>query len=186
MSLRFTSTDIEGLYIIEPQIFHDERGYFTETYNLKDFEAHGISPNFVQDNQSSSTHGVIRGLHAQRGEHSQGKLVRALIGTVLDVVVDIRPESKTFGKSFSIVLSQDNFKQLYIPRGFLHGFSVMSDEAVLAYKCDNFYCKGAELTVRYDDPDLNIDWQIPGVISIVSDKDRNGISFAELKKQLLQ
>lgn len=185
MSSNFISTDFEGVYIIEPQIFTDERGYFTESFNLKDFQAHGLNPVFVQDNQSASTYGVIRGLHAQRGEQAQSKLIRVLTGSVLDVVVDIRPGSKTFGKSLSVVLSQDNFRQLYIPRGFLHGFSVLSDETVLAYKCDNYYCRGAEITVRHDDPELNIDWQIPGTLSVISDKDRQGISFAQLRKQLL-
>jgi dTDP-4-dehydrorhamnose 3,5-epimerase len=170
--MNFVKTDIDGVIIVEPRVFEDDRGYFFESYNEAEFIANGISARFVQDNQSKSSYGVIRGLHCQLGEHAQAKLVRVLSGKVLDVAVDIRKDSPTFGKYVAVELSAENKRQLFIPRGFLHGFSVLSDEAVFAYKCDNLYCKAAEFGIRYDDPEIGIDWQIPLDKVITSEKDR--------------
>lgn len=171
--MNFIKTDIDGVFIIEPKIFNDERGYFFESYNENEFRNAGIDVKFVQDNQSmSKSYGIIRGLHAQGEIHSQSKLVRVLEGKVLDVAVDIRENSPTFGKYVSVELSDVNGRQLFIPRGFLHGFAVLSDSAVFVYKCDNFYCKESEISVRYDDPDIGINWQIPNDKVIVSEKDR--------------
>lgn len=184
MSITCTKTDIDGLLIIEPTVFGDSRGEFFESYNLNDFQKAGINCQFVQDNQSSSVYGVIRGLHCQQGEHAQAKLVRVLEGAVLDVAVDIRPDSKTFGKYVCVELSAENKKQLFIPRGFLHGFSVLTPKVTFAYKCDNFYCKDAEYSVRFDDPTLAIDWRIPADKAILSPKDLEGHSLLELKQKL--
>ncbi len=170
--MNFIKTEIEGVYIIEPVIFEDSRGYFFESYNEAEFIKNGILNRFVQDNQSKSSYGVIRGLHCQLGEHSQAKLVRVLKGKVLDVAVDIRKDSPTFGKHVAVELSAENQRQLFIPRGFLHGFSVLSEEAVFAYKCDNLYCKQAEFGIRYDDPEIGIDWKIPLDKVVTSEKDR--------------
>ena len=158
--------------VVEPHVFADARGYFMETYNADEFVANGIPNVFVQDNQSMSSYGVVRGLHCQTGVHAQAKLVRVLQGAVLDVAVDIRPGSPTFGRHVAVELSAENKRQLFIPRGFLHGFSVLTDVAVFAYKCDNLYAPGAEFGVRFDDPDIGIDWKIPADKIIVSDKDR--------------
>lgn len=170
--MKFIETEIEGVYIIEPKIFEDSRGYFFENYNEAEFVKNGITNRFVQDNQSKSCYGVIRGLHCQLGEHSQAKLVRVLKGKVLDVAVDIRKESLTFGKYVAVELSEENQRQLFIPRNFLHGFSVLSEEAIFAYKCDNLYYKEAEFGIRYDDPEIGIDWKIPADKIITSEKDR--------------
>lgn len=170
--MNFVKTEIEGVIIVEPRVFEDSRGYFFESYNEAEFVANGITARFVQDNQSKSFYGVIRGLHCQLGEHAQAKLVRVLSGKVLDIAVDIRKDSPTFGKYVAVELSAENKRQLFIPRGFLHGFSVLSDEAVFAYKCDNLYCKAAEFGIRYDDPEIGIDWQIPSDKVITSEKDR--------------
>ena len=170
--MNFFKTEIEGVYIIEPKIFEDKRGYFFESYNEDEFIKNGILNRFVQDNQSKSTYGVIRGLHCQLGEHSQAKLVRVLKGKVLDVAVDIRKDSPTFGKHVAVELSAENQRQLFIPRNFLHGFSVLSEEAIFAYKCDNLYCKEAEFGIRYDDPEIGIDWKIPADKIVTSEKDR--------------
>ena len=170
--MNFIKTDIEGVFIIEPKVFEDARGYFFESYNEVEFKKAGITNNFVQDNQSKSVYGVIRGLHCQLGEHAQAKLVRVLEGKVLDVAVDIRKNSQTFGKYVAVELSAENKRQLFIPRGFLHGFSVLSETAVFAYKCDNIYCKEAEFGIRYDDPEIDIDWKIPADKVITSEKDR--------------
>lgn len=170
--MNFIKTDIDGVFIIEPKVFEDARGYFFESYNEAEFIKNGITNRFVQDNQSKSSYGVIRGLHCQLGEHSQAKLVRILKGRVLDVAVDIRRGSPTFGKHVAVELSDENNRQLFIPRHFLHGFSVLSDEAVFAYKCDNFYCKESEFGIRYDDPEIGIDWKIPAEKVITSEKDR--------------
>ena len=170
--MNFIKTNLDGVIIVEPKIFNDERGYFFESYNKAEFILHGMGYNFVQDNQSKSSYGVIRGLHCQTGEHAQAKLVRVLSGKVLDVAVDFRLRSPTFGKHVAVELSDENNRQLFIPRGFLHGFSVLSDTAVFTYKCDNFYCKRAEFGIRYDDPDINIDWRIPADKVITSEKDR--------------
>lgn len=171
--MKFIKTKIDGVVIVEPNVFQDERGYFFESYNQEEFEKNGIDNKFVQDNQSKSGYGVVRGLHCQVGEFAQAKLVRVLQGRVLDVAVDIRPNSPTFGQYVAVELSDDNKRQLFIPRGFLHGFSVLSDVAVFAYKCDNLYAPNAELGIRFDDPDIGVDWQVPADKIIVSDKDKN-------------
>ena len=173
----FTKTPIEGLLIFEPRVFSDDRGYFYESYNEQIFQEAGVETNFVQDNQSKSTYGVLRGLHYQTGEHCQAKLVRVLEGSVLDVAVDIRPDSPTHGQHFSIELSAENARQLYIPRGFAHGFLVLSEAAVFFYKCDNFYNKPSEGGIAYDDSTLKIDWKIPAEDMILSDKDKVHPSF---------
>ena len=170
--MNFIKTEIDGVVIIEPRIFEDERGYFFESYNEAEFLKNGIDAKFVQDNQSKSSYGVVRGLHCQTGEHAQAKLVRVLEGKVLDVAVDVRPNSKTFGKHVAVELSAENKRQLFIPRGFLHGFSVLSETAVFAYKVDNLYCKESEFGIRYDDPEIGIDWKVPADKIITSDKDR--------------
>ena len=170
-----TRCDIEGLCVIEPKVFPDERGYFVETYNQKDMEEAGLTMKFVQDNQSMSVKGVLRGLHFQK-EFPQGKLVRVVAGKVFDVAVDLRPDSKTLGKWFGVELSNENQKQFYIPEGFAHGFVVLSDEAVFAYKCTDFYHPGDEGGLKFDDPDIGVDWMIPEGMTkedlIISDKDQ--------------
>ncbi len=171
--MKCTETGIPGLLLIEPRVFEDERGYFFESYNARKFEEAGIRCDFVQDNQSKSAYGVIRGLHYQLEPNAQAKLVRAIRGEVLDVVVDLRHGSPTFKKVYSVVLSEENKKQLFIPRGFAHGFSVLSPEAVFFYKCDGYYSKESERGIRYDDPALAIDWMIPAEKVVVSEKDRN-------------
>jgi dTDP-4-dehydrorhamnose 3,5-epimerase len=167
----FINTDFPGLMIFEPSVFEDPRGYFFESYNQQLFSNNGIDNHFVQDNQSLSRYGVIRGLHYQLSPYAQAKLVRVLKGTILDVVVDIRKGSPDFGKVFSIELSAENRKQLFIPPGFAHGFSVLSESAEVMYKCDNFYHKKSEAGIRFDDPQLNIDWKIPAGKQLVSAKD---------------
>ncbi|HEX6426374.1 MAG TPA: dTDP-4-dehydrorhamnose 3,5-epimerase [Niastella sp.] len=167
----FIETGFPGLLVFEPMVFDDSRGFFFEAYNQKNFGGAGIENQFVQDNQSRSTYGVIRGLHYQIAPFAQAKLVRALVGSILDVVVDIRKGSPSYGKTFSIELSADNKKQLFIPAGFAHGFSVLSDVAEVLYKCDQFYSKASEHGILYNDPVLQIDWQIPLAQAIVSDKD---------------
>ena len=162
-------TEFEGLIVFEPKVFVDERGHFFESYNRQLFDSLEMSYDWVQDNQSRSSYGVIRGLHFQIGEYEQAKLVRCLYGEILDVAVDLRPDSKTFKKVFSIVLSAENKKSVLIPRGFAHGFSVLSDSAEFLYKCDNFYNKDSERGIIYNDSDLNIDWMISN--PIVSEKD---------------
>lgn len=170
--MEIQETGLEGCLLIKPRVFNDDRGYFYESFNQRTFEqATGISVNFVQDNQSFSSYGVIRGLHAQAGENAQAKLVRVLKGEVLDVVVDNRPNSATFGQHYSVKLSEANKQQLYVPRGFLHGFAVLSETAEFFYKCDNFYSKESEIGVLFSDPALGIDWQIPSDQQLVSDKD---------------
>jgi dTDP-4-dehydrorhamnose 3,5-epimerase len=159
-------------FVLKPQIIEDARGYFFESFNEKRFsDLTGLNVNFVQDNQSFSNYGVIRGLHAQMEQYAQAKLVRVLQGEVLDVVVDARPESATYGKHFSIRLSAANKLQLFIPRGFFHGFSVLSSEAVFFYKCDNYYHKPSEQGVYYADPFLSIDWQVPESSRLLTEKD---------------
>jgi dTDP-4-dehydrorhamnose 3,5-epimerase len=165
-------TPLEGCFIIEPRIFGDERGYFFESFNQDKFqELTGCDSVFVQDNQSFSTKGVLRGLHFQKGESAQAKLVRVVKGEVLDVAVDLRAGSKTYGKHFSLKISEKNNLQLFIPKGFAHGFVVLSDDAIFQYKCDNYYDKAAEGGIHYADPDLNIDWILPKDVLIVSGKD---------------
>lgn len=163
--------EIEGLCVITPTVFQDERGCFVETYNQNDFKEAGLNMTFVQDNQSKSSKGVLRGLHFQK-EHPQGKLVRVLSGEVYDVAVDLRKDSKTFGKYFGVLLSDENKKQFYIPEGFAHGFVVLSDTAVFAYKCTDFYHPGDEGGLIYNDPIIGIDWPTEGIELIMSQKDR--------------
>ena len=170
--MNFIETDIEGVFIVEPRVFPDARGHFFESWNRAAFEAAGLRYDFVQDNQSLSSRGTIRGLHFQKGKHAQAKLVRVVSGTVLDVAVDLRAGSPTFGRHVAAELSGENFRQLLIPRGFAHGFSVLSETAVFAYKCDNFYCREAEGGVRFDDPALGIDWCVPAAERLLSDKDK--------------
>lgn len=170
--MKVTETNLKGCFLIEPAVFKDSRGYFFETFNQSKFEAlTGQSGHFVQDNQSSSTYGVIRGLHFQKGDSAQAKLVRAIEGSVLDVAVDIRKGSPTYGQWFSVELSAENNLQLYIPRGFAHGFSVLTETAVFAYKCDNNYDKASEGGIAYNDPKLGIDWGIPEGSRSLSEKD---------------
>lgn len=177
----FAKTPLADLMLITPQVFEDDRGYFFESYNQEKFQGAGLEYTFIQDNQSYSEHGTIRGLHFQKGQAAQAKLVRVLAGSVLDVAVDIRPESPTFGKHFSIELSEDNKKQLLVPRGFAHGFSVLSKTAVLSYKCDNGYDKASEGSIIYNDKDLNIDWRVPENKVILSSKDKEAPSFKDFK-----
>jgi dTDP-4-dehydrorhamnose 3,5-epimerase len=167
----FHTTPIADLLVFEPKLFHDDRGYFYESYNQKTWEMMGITNPFVQDNQASSTRGVLRGLHFQTGEMAQAKLVRVVEGEVLDVAVDMRPDSVTYGKWFSIQLSAENKKQLFVPRGFAHGYLVLSPTAEFFYKCDNFYSKAHEGGLRFDCPKLNIDWEFDLQRVIVSEKD---------------
>jgi dTDP-4-dehydrorhamnose 3,5-epimerase len=177
----FKTTDIPGLLIFEPAVYKDDRGYFFESYNEQTFQKQGIGYRFVQDNQSFSYSGVIRGLHYQLPPFAQTKLVRAIEGRVLDVAVDIRKGSPSFGKYLAIELSAENKLQLLIPHGFAHGFSVLSETAQLAYKCDRLYSKESEGGIRYDDPRLNIDWQISTDKAIVSDKDLQLPNFADCR-----
>ncbi len=178
----FIETGIDGLKVFEPKVWGDERGYFYECYNYDTFHQAGINAVFVQDNQSRSTRGVLRGLHYQVGEYAQAKLVRCIEGEVLDVVVDIREGSPTYGQTYTILLSAENKKQLYIPRGFAHGFVVMSDVAEFFYKCDNFYSKEHEGSIDVNDPQLNIDWQIDLDEAIMSEKDRIQPAFGVHRK----
>lgn len=173
----FQQTSINGLVVIEPKLIHDNRGYFFEAYNAADFKANGIACDFVQDNQSRSHYGVIRGLHYQLNPHAQAKLVRVVKGSILDIAVDIRKGSPTYGQHFAIELSEENHKQLFIPAGFAHGFSVLSGEAMVMYKCDQFYNKESEAGIRFNDEHLAIDWRVPTDKQIVSDKDLQLPSF---------
>ena len=177
----FYKTEFSGLFIFEPVIYEDSRGYFFESYNENIFRQHDIDLRFVQDNQSSSSYGVIRGMHYQLNPHAQTKLVRVLRGAVLDVVVDIRKDSSAYGKVFTVELSANNKKQLLIPPGFAHGFSVLSDKAEVFYKCDRFYNKEAESGIRFNDPALQIDWKIPADKIVVSEKDQQLPLLADCK-----
>jgi dTDP-4-dehydrorhamnose 3,5-epimerase len=167
----FTATHLPGVIIFEPAVYPDERGFFFESYNKRLFHTNQIFNEFVQDNQSFSSYGVIRGLHYQREPQAQAKLVRVLLGSILDVVVDLRQGSPGFGKSYSIELSAENKKQIFIPRGFAHGFSVLSETAEISYKCDQFYNKQSEAGIRYNDNLLKIDWQVPADKALISVKD---------------
>lgn len=174
-------TKLKGCFIIEPTIFSDTRGYFFESFNEAKFhKVTGTTTRFVQDNQSHSCYGVVRGLHMQTGEYAQAKLVRVLKGTVLDVAVDVRSNSPTYGAYVAVELSEENKKQLFIPRGFLHGFSVLSEEATFFYKCDNFYNKASERGVNPLDESLNIDWRIPEDKILLSEKDKEAVSFKDI------
>ena len=169
--MEFKETDIEGVYIIEPRVFNDSRGYFFEAWKKGEFESHIGIVDFIQDNESKSSYGVLRGLHYQRGEYSQAKLVRVIRGRVLDVAVDIRRSSPTFGRHVMVELSEDNKRQFFIPRGFAHGFLVLSPEAIFTYKVDNIYAPQAEAGIRWDDPELGIEWPIDPQQVLTSDKD---------------
>ena len=165
-------TDLDGVVIIEPRIFNDDRGYFFESFSERDFFANVREIHFVQDNESKSSYGVLRGLHFQKPPFAQSKLVRVIKGAVLDVAVDIRVGSPTFGKYVAVELSADNHRQFFIPRGFAHGFSVLSDEVIFQYKCDNFYAPQYEGAIAWNDPSLNIDWRIPADDVVLSEKDK--------------
>jgi dTDP-4-dehydrorhamnose 3,5-epimerase len=177
----FYTTEIPGLLIVEPKVFEDSRGYFFEAYNEELFRQNGIDLAFVQDNQSKSSYGVIRGLHYQLNPYAQAKLVRVMEGRILDVAVDIRKGSSTYGKTYSLELSAENKKQLYIPQGFAHGFSVLSETAIVLYKCNEYYNKESEGGIRFDDPSLGIDWGIPKGSEIISEKDLQLPYFAAHK-----
>lgn len=164
-------TPIEGLIVIEPRVFNDARGYFIETYNEQRYREAGIDALFVQDNQSCSSYGVVRGLHFQKPPYTQAKLVTCTVGKVLDVAVDLRKNSPTYGQWYAVELTEDNHRQFFIPRGFAHGFSVLSEKAVFSYKCDNLYHPESEGGLLLSDPQLAIDWQIPEIERIISDKD---------------
>ena len=177
--MNYIQTPISGVWIIEPRVFNDPRGYFMETWRQADFDAHVGPTTFVQDNESKSSRGVLRGLHYQKGELSQAKLVRVIRGSVLDVAVDIRRSSPTFGQHVAVELSEDNKRQLFIPRGFAHGFLVLSPEAVFTYKVDNVYAPQAEASIRYDDPTIGIQWPLAASELLLSPKDINGKSLQE-------
>ena len=170
-NMEVIKTDIEGVVIIEPRIFKDARGYFFESFSQKEFDEKVMPIKFVQDNESMSTYGVLRGLHYQRMPHTQSKLVRCVKGKVLDVAVDIRKGSPTFGQHVAVELSEENHRQLFIPRGFAHGFAVLSDVAIFQYKCDNFYAPQADAGIQLLDETLGIDWKIPFAEAILSEKD---------------
>lgn len=166
-------TDIDGVVIIEPRIFRDDRGYFFESFSQRDFQEKVCNTVFVQDNESKSSYGVLRGLHFQKTPYAQSKLARVIKGAVLDVAVDIRKGSPTFGQHVAVELTEDNHRQFFIPRGFAHGFSVLTDEVIFQYKCDNFYAPQSEGALAWDDPDLGIDWRIPTDKVLLSEKDRH-------------
>lgn len=180
-SMEVIKTDIEGVVIIEPRIFRDDRGYFYESFSQREFEEKVCRTTFVQDNQSKSSYGVLRGLHFQKPPYCQSKLVRCIKGAVLDVAVDLRKGSPTFGKHVAVELTEENHRQLFVPRGFAHGFAVLSEEAVFQYKCDNFYNKESEGAIAWDDPELAIDWRIPADKALLSEKDKlnKGIKEAD-------
>ncbi len=180
--MKYKQTEITGVYILEPKVFKDHRGYFFESYRQEDFDVHIGPVRFVQDNESKSNRGVLRGLHYQKGKYSQAKLVRVIKGCVLDVAVDLRKSSPTYGKYVMVELSEDNKLLLFIPRGFAHGFLVLSDEAVFTYKVDNVYAPQAEAGIAYDDPDIGIEWPSDVIDLIISDKDKKNISFKEAEK----
>ena len=181
----FIKTEFPGLLIFEPKIWEDDRGYFFESYNQKVFSAEGIEINFVQDNQASSVYGVIRGLHYQLDPYAQTKLIRALSESILDVAVDIRKNSPTYGKVYTIELSAENKKQLLVPKGFAHGYSVISNTAEVFYKCDEFYNKESEGSIAYNDATLNIDWGVDKNKAIVSDKDLKHPGLHECKNNFV-
>lgn len=177
--MEYKSTNIKGVYIIEPRVFNDARGYFFEAFKQNDFDRNIGHINFIQDNESKSSFGVLRGLHYQKGDFSQAKLVRVISGKVLDVAVDLRKRSETFGKYIMVELSGENHRQFFVPRGFAHGFLVLSDEAVFSYKVDNDYAPNEEASIRFDDPQLGIEWPVKGIDVVTSEKDLNGKSFNE-------
>jgi dTDP-4-dehydrorhamnose 3,5-epimerase len=177
--IKILNSGFKGLYILEPALFGDDRGYFMESYNYRDLQAHGINVNFVQDNQSKSRRGVLRGLHFQDAPYAQTKLIRVLQGIILDTTLDLRKDQKTFGKSFSIKLSAESRQQLLIPKGFAHGFIVLSDSAEVLYKTDEYHYPEAERGILYNDPALGLDWVIPDDEIILSERDRNHPVFKD-------
>lgn len=183
--MKYFETEIKGVWIIEPQRFGDPRGYFMEAFKLTEFHAAtGTATEFIQDNESVSSRGVLRGLHFQRGEYAQAKLVRVSRGKVLDVAVDLRPGSETFGRHIAVELSDENARQLFIPRGFAHGFLVLSDTAQFQYKVDNAYAPQSEATLRFDDPELGINWPVGRENMLLSPKDLKGLSLSEIKTEI--
>ncbi len=177
----FYDTPFQGVKIFEPRIYEDQRGYFYESYNEDLFRQAGIEAKFVQDNQAFSTYGVLRGLHYQKAPKAQAKLVRVVLGKALDVIVDLRPEQPTYGQWFSILLSEDNHKQLFVPRGFAHGYLALSPQVLFSYKCDNYYAPDCEAGIRFNDPLLQIDWGLPEDQLLLSEKDKSLPFFQELK-----
>ena len=178
--MNIIETEIQGVYIIEPKVFGDSRGYFFESYSRREFEAKVGPVEFVQDNESKSCYGVVRGLHFQKPPHAQAKLVRVVKGKVLDVAVDLRKDSPTYGRHVSVELSEHNHRQVFIPKGFAHGFSVLSEEAVFQYKCDDYYAPETECAIAWNDPELNIDWRIPADQVILSEKDKRHPELKDL------
>ena len=177
--MKIIETPIPGLLVIEPLVFADERGYFFESFNQNKFVENNLVSNYIQDNESKSHYGVIRGLHYQLAPYAQTKLIRVVRGTVYDVAVDLRQGSPTFGKWHGIIVSASNKRQFYIPKGFAHGFSVLSEYAIFSYKCDDFYNPKAERGIRFDDPSLNIDWMLPKELQVISGKDHVHPFFAD-------
>ena len=177
--MNYIQTEIDGVWVIEPRVFGDERGYCMEAFKEEEFRRHIGDVHFIQDNESKSSFGVLRGLHYQKGVCSQAKLVRVIAGRVLDVAVDLRRSSPTFGRHVSVELDGENRRQLFIPRGFAHGFLVLSDEAVFAYKVDNAYAPQAEASIRYDDPQIGIQWPVAEEQLLLSDKDRRALPFTQ-------
>lgn len=177
--MNYIETEIQGVWIIEPRVFNDKRGYFFEAWKKEEFEEHIGLVRFIQDNESRSSYGVLRGLHYQKGDKSQAKLVRVIKGKVLDVAVDIRKQSETFGKYVAVELTEENKRQLFIPRGFAHGFLVLSDDAIFTYKVDNTYSPESEASIHWNDADINIKWPIEVSDILVSDKDNNASSLKD-------
>lgn len=177
--MEYEETSIKGVWILTPKVFNDNRGYFFEAWKKSDFEAHVGKVDFIQDNESKSSYGVLRGLHYQKGEYSQAKLVRVIKGKVLDVAVDLRKSSPTFGKHVMVELSEDNKRQLFIPRGFAHGFLVLSPEAIFTYKVDNIYAPAHEASIRWNDPQISINWPIDQKDVVTSPKDLEGKKFKD-------
>lgn len=177
--MNYIQTEIDGVWVIEPKVFKDARGYFMEAFKEEEFKSHVGEVHFVQDNESMSSFGVLRGLHYQKGEFSQAKLVRVIKGRVLDVAVDLRRNSPTFGRYVSVELSEENKRQFFIPRGFAHGFLVLSDEAIFTYKVDNAYMPQAEASIRYDDETIGIEWPVAAEQLLLSEKDSQAVAFKE-------
>lgn len=177
--MNYIETSIKGVWVIEPKVFADKRGYFFESWKKEEFESHIGKVDFVQDNESRSSYGVLRGLHYQKGEFSQAKLVRVIKGKVLDVAVDLRKSSPTFGKYVAVELSEDNKRQFFIPRGFAHGFVVLSDDAIFTYKVDNVYAPQAEAGIKWNDETVNVEWPVPAADVVVSDKDDKAVALKD-------
>jgi len=183
--MNYLETSIPGVWILEPRVFNDSRGYFMETYQKDDFDKHVGETNFIQDNESKSSYGVLRGLHFQKGEFAQAKLVRVIKGSVLDVAVDIRKDSPTFGQYVAVELTEENKRQLFIPRGFAHGFLVLSKEVVFCYKVDNIYAPQSEGSILYNDPEVGIEWPISPEDVVMSEKDKNAPLLSHYKNETI-